>query len=765
MSVSKSMRRMKRVVALAVAFALALNVTSFSGEVETSAATIGSITNVNVIYDNSGPLVDLYPASGNNKAVRFSFDGEYEVGDSGSGLFSVKVDGGSEYYYGGETITSSTVTPGVYYSDGTSGSLDKGWYFVYPDGDTSKNISVQVLMSNASYVRNMSISYSGFNNSSGTWITDGSLKSEIDKKILDNSEFMNIRYIDYAGTVIGAVHPSTGGGLTTFNSKALRYYIDNVSASRAEIKIYYGNKLVKGTDATTYVYFGETLSNNPGYADNSNCFKLNSNMESADYISIQYWSGFSDDEGKTKVSYANTSSGVTNKIDGKGSAPTNLTNIVKIPPEGLFFPLSLGSDNKTTTLKYGSFCEGQDPVIKNSSIEFKGRGGPTNITFNSINVGQSVSVYDADTFATSLSKNAAKTERVLGTISTVNGSAIGSGYSDKYIDISPSGMITAKKGSKGQTYTLVTKTPYTKFRNVSGLIVNNKEPILYDTGAGTSNDTYKLGYQTWTVKLTISAIKGEGEDETTEKATTTEIATTTQGGTTTEAVTTSVGGTTENATTSIDATTSTKATTETPAVISSSTEIHTDDLDDLIISKITSKKLKLTVKWNEVSGADGYEVYIANSKAFTNYERALVISNKTSCVIDSFNCKKLKKGKKYYIVVRPFKGVPEYTKIEDGYSKVCKKKGKMNIIIPSDPDTPNLRKTKIQISSSETSGFKTVATVRNTLRKQCTVTVKKYKSKKLKKGKTYYIKLIKVIDQTPKEYGNQSAVKGCKCKK
>ena len=124
-----------------------------------------------------------------------------------------------------------------------------------------------------------------------------------------------------------------------------------------------------------------------------------------------------------------------------------------------------------------------------------------------------------------------------------------------------------------------------------------------------------------------------------------------------------------------------------------------------------------------------------------------------------------KKGKKYYVVVRPFKGVPEYTYIEDGYSKVCKKKGKMNIVIPSDPDTPNLRKTKIQISSSETSGFKTVATVRNTLRRQCTVTIKKYKSKKLKKGKTYYIKLIKVIDQTPKEFGNQSAVKGCKCKK
>jgi hypothetical protein len=116
-------------------------------------------------------------------------------------------------------------------------------------------------------------------------------------------------------------------------------------------------------------------------------------------------------------------------------------------------------------------------------------------------------------------------------------------------------------------------------------------------------------------------------------------------------------------------------------------------------------------------------------------------------------------------MVRPFKGAPVFTTTEEGYTKVCKKKGKMNIVIPSNPEEPNLRLTKIQISKSETSGFKTVATVKNTLRRKCTVTVKKYKSKKLKKGKTYYIKLIRTIDTTPKEYGNQSTVKGCKCKK
>ncbi len=774
MSLSKGEERFKRVVALVVAFAVALTVIIPANEgCEVNAeGEVGQITNYEVLRaEGAGPKVVRNLVQENERAIYFTIDGVRAVEETGRGIYSVKVEGGSEYFYTGETITSSTTTPGVYYSDGRSGSLAKGYYFVYPDGDKSKNIQVQVLDVDAAFSKNFSINKSSFSGSAGTWITDASLKSELDSMVNDNASAMYINYTDYSGVPSRTLRPGTSNSTTTFSTSLLSYYVDSVSAERVDIKIYYGSKYI-GPASTLYSSFikiGSALANSPGFGYNTNAYKLNANMPSKDYLAVLDWCVYSDSNGATGIHYSNSNNS-SNYVKGSGSTPDNASSLALIPDEGVYLPLSASSSKKNyLKIRSASYADNQAPAINGAVTTIYGAGGPNVITYNSLNVGQNVGVDDADLFKT-MTVNASKGERVLGEITSVGGKSIGASFSDDYITITPSGNITVKKGSsKALTYKLVTKTPYTKFRNESGSAATKTEPVIYDSGSSASPSSYTLGYQTWNVTLTISAIKGEGAEDTTE-ATTTEAettaeASTTENGTTTETSTTAVDGTTESATTNVDSTTGANATTETPVVISPQPEVHADDLGNVTISKITSKKLKLTVKWNEVAGADGYEVYIANSKAFTNYERAAVVSNKTSCVIKSFNCKKLKKGKKYFIMVRPFKGAPVFTTTEDGYTKVCKKKGKMNIVIPSNPEEPNLRSTKIQISTSETSGFKTVATVKNTLRRKCTVTVKKYKSKKLKKGKTYYIKLIRTIDTTPKEYGDQSTVKGCKCKK
>ena len=141
---SSHMKYIKRIVAMGVAFVMALSLLIDGWQYKSvSADNIGVISNGDTL-SSAGVLIDRYPATNNSKAVRFRIDGEYVTPETGKGIFSVKVDGGSEYFYSGKSISSSTTDPGVYYSDGSSGSLEAGWYFVYPDGNRSKNIQVQV---------------------------------------------------------------------------------------------------------------------------------------------------------------------------------------------------------------------------------------------------------------------------------------------------------------------------------------------------------------------------------------------------------------------------------------------------------------------------------------------------------------------------------------------------------------------------------------------------------------------------------------------
>ena len=68
------------------------------------------------------------------------------------------------------------------------------------------------------------------------------------------------------------------------------------------------------------------------------------------------------------------------------------------------------------------------------------------------------------------------------------------------------------------------------------------------------------------------------------------------------------------------------------------------------ISKVTAGTKSASVKWNKVSGASGYQIYVATSKNGT-YKKVATAKNASSVI------KSLKKGKTYYFKVRTYKTV------------------------------------------------------------------------------------------------------------
>ena len=86
--------------------------------------------------------------------------------------------------------------------------------------------------------------------------------------------------------------------------------------------------------------------------------------------------------------------------------------------------------------------------------------------------------------------------------------------------------------------------------------------------------------------------------------------------------------------------------------------------------KLSSKKKKtITVKWNKVSNAKGYQIQYAMNKKFTKNKK-IVKTNKHSMQI-----KKLKAGKKYFVRVRAYnitKGKKKYTKWSKVKNIKCK---------------------------------------------------------------------------------------------
>lgn len=70
--------------------------------------------------------------------------------------------------------------------------------------------------------------------------------------------------------------------------------------------------------------------------------------------------------------------------------------------------------------------------------------------------------------------------------------------------------------------------------------------------------------------------------------------------------------------------------------------------------RVTAGKKKLTVKWNKMKGIDGYQIQISTDKSFKKKKTYAISATKTKKVINTYNNKKLKKGKKYYVRIRAY---------------------------------------------------------------------------------------------------------------
>lgn len=74
-------------------------------------------------------------------------------------------------------------------------------------------------------------------------------------------------------------------------------------------------------------------------------------------------------------------------------------------------------------------------------------------------------------------------------------------------------------------------------------------------------------------------------------------------------------------------------------------DMETRELGQVMISKVTAGKKKITVQWERVEGAAGYLIQISPEKNFTNEKK---ITEKTS-ISRKITVKKLSSGKKYYV--------------------------------------------------------------------------------------------------------------------
>jgi len=83
------------------------------------------------------------------------------------------------------------------------------------------------------------------------------------------------------------------------------------------------------------------------------------------------------------------------------------------------------------------------------------------------------------------------------------------------------------------------------------------------------------------------------------------------------------------------------------------------------ISKLTTKSKKAIIKWNKVSGASGYEIYMSTSKSGKYSKIKTITKGKTI----SYTKTNLKKNKKYYFKIRTYRNV-DGKKIYSSYSSI-----------------------------------------------------------------------------------------------
>ena len=179
---------------------------------------------------------------------------------------------------------------------------------------------------------------------------------------------------------------------------------------------------------------------------------------------------------------------------------------------------------------------------------------------------------------------------------------------------------------------------------------------------------------------------------------------------------------------------------------------------------VKSSARKLKISWNATADTTSYEVYVSTKKGSGYQKVAKKVDNGSSSysiTISKFKGKKLKKNTTYYVKVRASNHIIEKTTKTKITSVKCKKNGKLPITIKS---VKNAKSYKVSISLSKKKGFKNCFTIKDNGSKSYKKVIKKCGSTKVKKKKTYYIKIETTVDNGPRTYGPFSAVKSVKCK-
>ncbi|WP_240035386.1 S8 family serine peptidase [Neobacillus notoginsengisoli] len=170
---------------------------------------------------------------------------------------------------------------------------------------------------------------------------------------------------------------------------------------------------------------------------------------------------------------------------------------------------------------------------------------------------------------------------------------------------------------------------------------------------------------------------------------------------------------------------------------------------------------KLTVSWKKVSGATGYEVYMATSKTGSYKKIATITKGSTT----SFAHNKLGTGKTYYYKVKAYSTV-EGKKLVSPYSSAVS--GKPVPKTPSGFKTAKASSTSIKVSWSKVNGASGYEVYRSTTKGGKYSLVKSgsaqsFTNTKLKKGKAYYYKVraYRVVNGK-KVYSNYTGIQSTK---
>lgn len=187
--------------------------------------------------------------------------------------------------------------------------------------------------------------------------------------------------------------------------------------------------------------------------------------------------------------------------------------------------------------------------------------------------------------------------------------------------------------------------------------------------------------------------------------------------------------------------------------------------------KVTQKSLtkglkQVTVKWNKVSGAKGYQIRYSTSKNFSSYKSVYVKSGSTL----SKTITGLSTSKTYYFKVRAYKLDDDGSKVYGQFSgyRYTTPNGKVQ-----DVSLKSTKKRYLKVSWDKVPGAKgyqiRYSTSKSFKNSKVAYTTSKYSTKTLSKltsGKTYYVKVRAYTKNTKgaKIYGTYSSVVKLKVK-